>query len=607
MRKVFPALLLALAATLSACQAPAVIGDASPSPSAAASPPPEVTTAPAAPAGPVRGGALRLSMRAPKTLNPINNTDETVDAALSLVFQKLMLLDENLKPYPNSRLVSSVEYSEDGRTVTLTLREGAAWSDGKPLSADDLIYTLDALKRAPAGAIYKSGARNVKSYDKLDSLTVAIGLVSAYSGADYDLRFPVIPAHYYGKNAPATPAPTPTPEPGESPPPEPAETPAPVTEADMNPVGIGYYTFVSYTAGEGMRLAAAELGGSRPYIPEVEVIITPDAETDYDALTAGLIDVCDGGIADWGRYTGKPDYSVYEYTTQYFDMIGFNYNNPVFADKPVREAVALCVPFDALPADYSGGASVVSIPVNPGSWLYSGDAPTAPDISRAAAILDADGWTPGESGARSKIVPKTEVVKPSETPDPIEAPEEAEAPEETAVPPSSEPPEPENVAATLSLTLIVNEENAERAAVAAGLADNMRQAGFDVLVVKLPFAQFETRLRAREFDMYIAGINMSVYPDLSFLLHSRNSKDGTNYSDLVDADLDRLLKEAFSAPIAGREEAVGAVMGYIGESRAFVPLAFRGSAVVMNSRVAADIRRVPGGLFDNVAEWYIKE
>jgi peptide/nickel transport system substrate-binding protein len=359
-----------------------------------------------------------------------------------------------------------------------------------------------------------------------------------------------------------------------------------------------------------MKLAATELDGVRPYIPDAEVVITPDAETDYDALAAGLIDVCDGGIADWGRYMGKPDYNVYEYTTQYFDMLGFNRNNPVFADKSVREAVALCVPFDTLPADYSGGARPAAIPVNPDSWRYSGEAPAAPDVARAAAILEADGWTPGESGVRRKTVIKTEVVKPSETPDPTETPDTAGTPAETEAPPSAEPeetPEPESVTAELSLTLIVNEENAERAAVADGLADNLRQAGFDILVVKLPFAQFETRLRSREFDMYIAGINMAVYPDLTFLLHSRNSKDGTNYSDLVDADMDRLLKEAFSAPIADRLPAIDSLMGYIAESRAIVPLAFRRSAVVTNSRLAADIRRAPGGLFDNVAEWYIKE
>ena len=155
------------------------------------------------------------------------------------------------------------------------------------------------------------------------------------------------------------------------------------------------------------------------------------------------------------------------------------------------------------------------------------------------------------------------------------------------------------------MTLIVNEENSERVKLAGMIKDNLDKAGFDILVVSLPYDQFESRLASRQFDMYIAGYNMSVYPELSFMFNSRNAVDGTNYSDYMDPAMDKLLSAAFSAGDAGRQAAITAVLNYISDNNVCVPIAFRVSAAASSSRLHAELTAWPGSLYDNINTWYL--
>ena len=74
-----------------------------------------------------------------QTLNPLVGNDMAGSWILNLIYPTLMVLDENgiKQPY----IIEEPEISEDGLTVTVTLKDGFKWQDGTPLSSDDLIYT----------------------------------------------------------------------------------------------------------------------------------------------------------------------------------------------------------------------------------------------------------------------------------------------------------------------------------------------------------------------------------------------------------------------------------------------------------------------------------
>ena len=54
--------------------------------------------------------------------------------------------DNTVKPW----LASSYDISSDAKTFTFHLRNGVKWSDGQPFTSDDVVFTLDALKKSPA-------------------------------------------------------------------------------------------------------------------------------------------------------------------------------------------------------------------------------------------------------------------------------------------------------------------------------------------------------------------------------------------------------------------------------------------------------------------------
>ncbi len=79
----------------------------------------------------------------------------------------------------NALAAAPPKYSEDFKTMTIKIREGMFWSDGKELTADDLAFTVEFIKNAPAASYNASVARQVESAKATDKTTVEIKLKEA--------------------------------------------------------------------------------------------------------------------------------------------------------------------------------------------------------------------------------------------------------------------------------------------------------------------------------------------------------------------------------------------------------------------------------------------
>src|SRR6266496_1963072 len=92
-----------------------------------------------------RGGNLtiRLATDLPD-LRPWQPRSRGEEQITSLIYNGLTRLDAKLQPQPD--LATRWDASQDGRLITFTLRTDVAWHDGHPFGADDVAYTLSALK-----------------------------------------------------------------------------------------------------------------------------------------------------------------------------------------------------------------------------------------------------------------------------------------------------------------------------------------------------------------------------------------------------------------------------------------------------------------------------
>src|SRR5262249_29131884 len=109
--------------------------------------------------GPKPGGYLVMPSPEPFILNPI--TRAAFDLATPLIYEGLVGLDPKLEPVPV--LAASWDRSADGTELTFHLRKDVTWHDGKPFTADDVVFTVDAARRSPSSiwSAYLASVQNV--------------------------------------------------------------------------------------------------------------------------------------------------------------------------------------------------------------------------------------------------------------------------------------------------------------------------------------------------------------------------------------------------------------------------------------------------------------
>ena len=293
---------------------------------------------------PKKGGELKLAIRKPANLNPLLNDDAAIQPLFELLFDSLIMYDENHKPTAN--LAKNWDFLQEGQMIQLELREDVTWHDGTPLTADDVVFTLDTIKKASTSP-YKKYIENISNYRAVDEKTIKITYIQPFSGALYALNFPIIPAHYYKNQNVFN------------------------TEKNMNPIGTGPYIFVSLDSNKEIQLKANDnyFKGS-PYIPKAKAIFIPDDETSFYTFEQGQINVLEMKRADWQKYSTMENAKIYEYTIPYYDFIGFNFKNPKFQSIALRKAIAYSIDRKALLDKYYLGHGVISdTPFLPNAWF----------------------------------------------------------------------------------------------------------------------------------------------------------------------------------------------------------------------------------------------
>ena len=146
------------------------------------------------------GGEIIISSigEGPKTFNPCNTKDATSASMAGILYDGLLTTDPvsgNVKP----QLAKS--FSINGNDYTINLRKGIKWTDGKPITADDVIYTYNEI-------VFK-GLGNPSTMDammidgklpelvKIDDYTVKFTTSKPFAPFLRQLSYPIVPKHYF--------------------------------------------------------------------------------------------------------------------------------------------------------------------------------------------------------------------------------------------------------------------------------------------------------------------------------------------------------------------------------------------------------------------------
>ncbi|QWG43140.1 ABC transporter substrate-binding protein [Bacillus mycoides] len=323
------------------------------------------------------------------------------------IFAPLVGLDKEGKPIPI--LAKKWDISEDQLTYTLHLKDDVKFSDGSPLTADDVAFTLTLLHdqtysgatdisqtAIKGGQAYKEGkATSIEGIQVIDPKTITITTEKVNAQTLSLIGGEVISKAYYGKEY----------KQGNL---------EYLKELYGKPMGAGAYKLDKYIPGQEVRFVANEnYFEGKPKIEHFIYKITKGdtnlqqfqaGEVDYDGFTTNaetIEQLKELGFANINVYTG----SSYGY-------IKMNYKKSYFKDKRVRQAFIYGLERQKVIDTYfQGYASLVNVPITPVSWAYTEEGINKYEynLEKAKKLLDEAGWKAGSDGIREKDGQKLKV------------------------------------------------------------------------------------------------------------------------------------------------------------------------------------------------------
>ncbi|HEY0159342.1 MAG TPA: ABC transporter substrate-binding protein [Thermoanaerobaculia bacterium] len=315
------------------------------------------------------------------TLNPIPSNSRHERYVTQLIFTPLIHIDRDLRPAPG--LATSWEVSDDGLLYTFELNPKATFSDGKPVTARDVLFTLDRILDPASEAVQTAG-----SFVHLDrSRTRAVGdhtveIAFRQANPTQLIKFndvQVLPQHVYSKGN---------------------------FRRDYNDtaLGSGPYRLVRFVRGKEVVVERRQdYWEQKPYIQTVVFKIVQDHGTAFNALRRGDLDETIITSDTWIRESRNPESTktihFERFYTLNYNYIGWNNRHPLLRDKRVRRALSMSIPLDAIVNDlYHGTARAMSGPFTPDEWAYNPNVPVirhdpegAKKLFAEAGFVDKDG------------------------------------------------------------------------------------------------------------------------------------------------------------------------------------------------------------------------
>lgn len=316
------------------------------------------------------------------------------------IFSPLVSFDKEGKPTPI--LAEKWDISADQLKYTFHLRKGLKFSDGSPLTADDVAFTLTLL-HDPAYSGYtdislaaieggkeytKGNASSIEGIKVIDPQTIEITTEKVNAQTLMLLGGQVLSKAYYGKD---------------------------YKKGNLDylkalypaPMGAGPYKFEKYVPGQEIRYVANEnFYAGKPAVEHFIFKVT-SKDTNFQLLQTGEIDY-DGFTADSDtidELKGLGFANLRIATSNNYSFVYMNNKKPYLKDKLVRQALIYGLDRQKyVDVKFRGFGQVANVPVSPLLWSYTEEGINKYEynLDKAKELLDQAGWKVGTDGIREK-------------------------------------------------------------------------------------------------------------------------------------------------------------------------------------------------------------
>lgn len=465
---------------------------------------------------------IKLSIYDIDTLNPLETKSESVKKIMNIVYEPLFAKEADMTSSPV--LASGYTVSEDGRQITVNLKDGVKWQDGTVFTANDVVHTLSKMRSS--GGFYKKTADKIRSFTAVSKNQVVINFETPQPCPELLLTFPIV-----------------------------AKSTAYVPDTGFVPMGTGSYKFSSKNSMEIVLEPNSIWHGGEPSKKTVLVKILKDKNAAAEAFNVNEIDAITSDELSLEASTPKNSSRPYAIVSDNMVFLGFNTTSPVLMPANVRKAVeSLLDKKKILENDVYGHGMVSDSAVNPSSWAYQPKSDTAEDY--AESLIVSEGYILSEGIYYKNGLP-------------------------------------------LAIRILVNSDNAARTALADSIADTLKTAGFSVIVEKVGYNDYITKIMADDFDMFIGEVE--VEPNLN----PASMLSGDNYFNFNASTLAQEMTKLIG--ITDKEAYKKGVSDFVRSFYAdppYIPLYFRTESVIYGSYVWGTEKPSGEDPFKNIEKWY---
>jgi len=441
----------------------------------------------------------------PRFINPVLAGSSSVDSDLSrLTYAQILKFDENLKLAPELA-ASMPEVSSDQKTYTVHLKTNLKWQDGQPLTADDVVYTVQTIQNPDYESPLLSTWSHVK-VEKIDDQTIKFTLRQVSASFQNNFTLAIIPKHVWGDLSPNN---------------------FRLSDANLKPVGSGPYSVheIKKTSDGTIKSITLQANNQyfqgQPYISQLTFKFYADEQTlmsayqSRDIQALGFVPFDNKVFLEASTKSTQYKISLPQYQAVFFNL----QKNPILSQKGVRQALWLATDRSEVINDvYLGLAQPAYGPILSGNLGYNPNEETAThfSIAEADAILDKAGYQlDTQTNQRYQMI--TQGTGTNKT----------------------------QVRRNLEFNLATNVSplNVKTARI---LQKQWAQIGATVHIITVSSSDLqENYIRPRNFDALLFSENTGADPDPFVFWHSSQSRDpGLNLSGFSNSTVDKLLTDA---------------------------------------------------------------
>ena len=453
--------------------------------------PEEISTVPTHPR---RGGTLLVAISNDiHGINPlISGLDTQTTAVLDRFFLHLFEEQADYTEHPPTfepRLVESFEWSSDGTTLDLELRSGVSWSDGVPVTAEDVRWTWQAQIDPELAWGYAQSKENIRDVEVIDQLRLRIHFHQRSPSQLAELNEGVIlPKHAWSE--------------------------LPFSEWRSNEpwfadhlVVNGPFDLESWTRQEQVVLLRNEsyFEPELPRLDRVVLRVVPQKQNQLGELLAGEVDFVEQVPPSEVSRLEQQGIRILRFWARQFNYLCWNTQRRLFADPEVRRALTMAIDRqEIIDTLWYGFARIAVSPILTSTWAHDPDLEPMPfDLEASRRILQSRGWSDTDQDG---ILDR-----------------------------NGEP---------FSFELITNTGSQVRIDAAVMIQEHLRRVGIEARVRQLEFNTVVSRALDHDFDALLSAWDIDTSLDMTYAFHSQSIDDGYNFGHFSDADVDRLIDAA---------------------------------------------------------------